>query len=155
VSDPPRYCAGALILDDAGRIFIQRRSAAVPLFAGCWDIVGGHLEPGESAQEALRREIAEETGWALSHILADLGEIEYVGDDGVRRVEQDFLVRVEGDLRKPRLAPAEHTEWRWIDRTEAGAIGEPGANGHRRPGDELTQRLIGTAFAVAREIGLA
>jgi 8-oxo-dGTP diphosphatase len=155
VSDAPRYCAGALILDDAGRIFIHRRAPGVSLFPGCWDIVGGHLEDGESVHDALRREIAEETGWALSHVLADLGQIEYLGDDGVPRVEQDFLVRVEGDLRAPRLAPAEHTEWRWIDRAEAGTIGEPGANGYRRPGDELTQRIIGTGFAVAREIGLA
>jgi 8-oxo-dGTP pyrophosphatase MutT (NUDIX family) len=144
-----------LIIDDDGRIFIQRRAPGRPLFAGCWDIVGGHLEPDESFDDALRREIAEETGWRLSHVLAQLDEIEYVGDDGVTRVERDYLVRVEGDLRRPRLAPAEHTEWRWVDRAEAEKIGEPDGNGYRRPGEELTRRIIGTGFAVAREIGLA
>jgi 8-oxo-dGTP pyrophosphatase MutT (NUDIX family) len=153
--DEPRRCAGALILDDDGRIFIQRRAHTRELFPGCWDIVGGHLEAGESFHDALGREIAEETGWKLSHVLADLGEIEYVGDDGVSRLERDFLVRVDGDLRMPRLAPAEHTEWRWIGATDVDAIGAPGANGYRRPGEELTHRIIGTGFAVAREIGVA
>ena len=27
-----------------------------------WDVPGGHLEPGESAEEAMRREVLEETG---------------------------------------------------------------------------------------------
>ena len=47
VSTEPLRCAGALIVDDDGRIFIQRRSPHRRLFPNCWDIVGGHLEPGE------------------------------------------------------------------------------------------------------------
>jgi 8-oxo-dGTP pyrophosphatase MutT (NUDIX family) len=35
-------------VDDDGRIFFQRRSPTRKLFRNSWDIVGGHLEPGES-----------------------------------------------------------------------------------------------------------
>jgi 8-oxo-dGTP pyrophosphatase MutT (NUDIX family) len=152
VSDEPRRCAGAVIIDDNGRIFIQRRAPTQTLFPNAWDIVGGHLEPGESFHDALRREVTEETGWQLSHVLAELDEIEYVGDDGVRRQERDFLVRVDGDLRAPRLAPAEHTEWRWIGPAEIGVIGD---DGHRGPGDDLAYRIVTRGFAAAREIGLS
>jgi 8-oxo-dGTP pyrophosphatase MutT (NUDIX family) len=96
-------CAAALIFDGAGRIFVQRRSPGRRLFPGAWDVVGGHLEPGETTLDALRREIEEETGWRLATILAELGPVTYTGDDGLTRVEEDFLVRVEGDLDRPRL----------------------------------------------------
>ena len=101
VSTEPLRCAGALIVDHDGRIFFQRRSPATTPFPNCWDIVGGHLEPGEDIDEALRREITEETGWVLSHVLGQVGEYRYVGDDGLARIENDFLVRVDGDLDRP------------------------------------------------------
>jgi 8-oxo-dGTP diphosphatase len=93
VADEPLRCAGALIVDDAGRIFVQRRALDRRLFPGAWDIVGGHVEPGESVDEALRREVTEETGWQISHVLAEIGVFRYVGDDHRPRIEQDFLVR--------------------------------------------------------------
>ncbi len=46
-----------LIVDAAGRVLLQRRSDD-----GLWGLPGGALEPGESLEEAARREIREETG---------------------------------------------------------------------------------------------
>jgi 8-oxo-dGTP pyrophosphatase MutT (NUDIX family) len=146
----PLRCAGALILDDEGRIFVQRRAPTRRLFPNCWDIVGGHLEPGESHDDALRREITEETGWRLSHVLAELDEISYTGDDGIDRVERDFLVRVEGNLFSPHLQADEHTEWRWIDESQIDLIDE-----HRASGDKLAREIVSAGFRLARELGLA
>ncbi|MFC8618201.1 NUDIX domain-containing protein [Micromonospora purpureochromogenes] len=50
----PLRCAGALIVDDDGRLFLQRRSPERSLFPNAWDIVGGHREPGGTAVAALR-----------------------------------------------------------------------------------------------------
>ncbi|MER5962874.1 (deoxy)nucleoside triphosphate pyrophosphohydrolase [Streptomyces sp. NPDC002057] len=51
--------AGALY--DRGRLLAARRSAPVEL-AGRWELPGGKLEPGESPEEALVRELREELG---------------------------------------------------------------------------------------------
>ncbi|GAB3053853.1 NUDIX domain-containing protein [Micromonospora schwarzwaldensis] len=147
-TDPLR-CAGALIVDDDGRIFVQRRSPRRRLFPNCWDIAGGHLEPGEEIDDALRREVTEETGWAVSHVLGLVGEYRYTGDDGLDRVETDFLVRVDGDLSRPRLEPTEHTEFRWLAERDLDLLDE-----HRDVNDGLIRQIVADGFAALRSIGL-
>ncbi|MFF5785222.1 (deoxy)nucleoside triphosphate pyrophosphohydrolase [Streptomyces sp. NPDC012693] len=56
---PVVVVAGALY--DRGRLLAARRSAPAEL-AGRWELPGGKLEPGESAEEALVRELREELG---------------------------------------------------------------------------------------------
>ncbi|WFE37492.1 NUDIX domain-containing protein [Micromonospora sp. WMMD998] len=147
-TDPLR-CAGALIVDDDGRIFVQRRAPGRRLFPNCWDIAGGHLEPGEEIDDALRREVTEETGWAVSHVLGLVGEYRYTADDGLTRVETDFLVRVDGDLSRPRLEPTEHTEFRWLAERDIALLDE-----HRDVNDGMIRRILADGFAALRSIGL-
>jgi 8-oxo-dGTP diphosphatase len=147
VTEPLR-CAGALIVDDDGRIFIQRRSAGRRLFPDTWDIVGGHVEAGETVQEALAREVTEETGWSVSHVIGDIGDHAYTGDDGIDRVETDFVIRVDGDLSRPRLEVGKHTEYRWIGPDEVGVLDEN--NGV----DGVVRKIVEDGFALLRSIGL-
>jgi 8-oxo-dGTP pyrophosphatase MutT (NUDIX family) len=49
--------AGAAIFDDAGRILLQEKT-----FEAGWFLPGGAIEPGEHPEQALIREVAEETG---------------------------------------------------------------------------------------------
>ncbi|GAA4298738.1 (deoxy)nucleoside triphosphate pyrophosphohydrolase [Streptomyces venetus] len=51
---------GAALVDD-GRLLAARRSAPVEL-AGRWELPGGKVEPGETADVALVRELREELG---------------------------------------------------------------------------------------------
>jgi 8-oxo-dGTP diphosphatase len=51
---------GAALVDD-GRLLAARRSAPVEL-AGRWELPGGKVEPGETADAALVRELREELG---------------------------------------------------------------------------------------------
>lgn len=112
-SNEPRRVVGALIRDPYDRIFVQRRSAGRRLFPGCWDIVGGAVEEGESLLDALRREIAEETGWQLRHVLSRVAHEEWTAD-GLRHIESDYVVEVDGDLSSPELERDKHTEFTWI-----------------------------------------
>jgi 8-oxo-dGTP diphosphatase len=145
----PLRVAGALVVHDDGRIFFQKRSTLRKLFPNTWDIVGGHVEPGETLDEALRREVAEETGWQLSVVLGMVGEYAYTGEDGVERRETDFLVRVDGDLDRPRLETDKHTEYRWLGRDELAVLDESsGVN------DGMIRRIAEDGFAVLRLLGL-
>lgn len=149
MSTEPLLCAGALVVDDSGRFFFQRRSAQRKLFPNTWDIVGGHLEPGESLDEALRREVYEETGWTVALVLGLVGEYGYRGDDGLDRLETDFLVRVDGDLARPRLEVGKHTEFRWLAEDELDILDE-----HRHVNDGLIRRIAEDGFAALHAIGL-
>ncbi|MEW2474349.1 NUDIX domain-containing protein [Micromonospora gifhornensis] len=145
MSVEPLRCAGALIVDPEGRLFFQRRSPDRRLFPNCWDIVGGHLEPGETVEEALRREVLEETGWRVAEILGPVGEFRYVGDDGLTRIEYDWLVRVDGDLATPVLEAGKHTEYRWLGPDDVDVLDE-----HRHVNEGLIRQIAERAFALLR-----
>jgi RimJ/RimL family protein N-acetyltransferase len=106
-------CVGALIRDNRNRVYVHRRSASRRLLPGTWDVVGGHVEAGETPQQALAREIAEETGWRLRRIEAKVADWEW-SHDGIMRRELDYMVEVDGDLGAPRLEEGKHDAYAWL-----------------------------------------
>ena len=56
----PVLSAAGVVVDEGGRVLLIRRGKAPDL--GEWSIPGGAVELGESLEDALRREIREETG---------------------------------------------------------------------------------------------
>ncbi|MCX6259948.1 MAG: NUDIX domain-containing protein [Bacteroidia bacterium] len=51
------------LFNDRGELFLQKRAMSKDLLPGYWDTsVGGHMSPGESPEEALKRETLEELG---------------------------------------------------------------------------------------------
>jgi 8-oxo-dGTP diphosphatase len=60
-AEPPLVaCVGAVVQDPTGRLLLIRRGHDP--HAGLWSLPGGRVEPGESLEEAVRREVREETG---------------------------------------------------------------------------------------------
>jgi len=54
----PEPTAGALVFNSEGKLFLMKSHK----WKDKWVIPGGHIELGESIEEALKREIREETG---------------------------------------------------------------------------------------------
>ena len=57
----PVDVAVGVLIDDAGRFLLTSRPAG-KVYAGYWEFPGGKVEPGESIEQALRRELHEELG---------------------------------------------------------------------------------------------
>ncbi len=51
---------------EQGRVLLSRRAG--PPMQGYWDLVGGFMEPGETPDEAVAREVKEETGCLLTDL---------------------------------------------------------------------------------------
>lgn len=59
-ADEPIPCVGAVLTDESGRLLLIRR--ANDPGRGLWSLPGGRVEPGETDEQAVVREVAEETG---------------------------------------------------------------------------------------------
>ncbi|ARH94786.1 NUDIX hydrolase [Streptomyces sp. MOE7] len=137
------WAVGAVILNADGAAFAQKRNPSRRLFPDAWDIVGGHVEAGETLLAALAREIEEETGWHLRHVRRYLGTSTWTGDDGAGlRHEADYLVEVDGDLDRPALEWSKHTAYGWFGLDSLSRLKE-----HRAPGDFFIHDLLARAMS--------
>ncbi len=98
----------AALIEEGGRILLARRKPGKHM-AGRWELPGGKVEPGESPEQSLARELAEELA-----IEARVGE--FLCDapfdrDGVRL--ELLVYRVERIAGEPQLL--EHEEIRWVE----------------------------------------
>ena len=108
---------GIAILIDEGVAYaacIGRRNRAGRLE---WCLPKGHLERGETPEQAAVREVAEETGIA-AEVIRQLGTIDYwfTGDDRrVHKVVHHFLLEAKsGDITTENDPDQEAEEARWI-----------------------------------------
>ena len=86
-------CVGAIVRDGAGRLLLIKRGHDPE--AGKWSLPGGRIEPGETAAQALVREMREETG--LTVVPGPLlGAVERPGPGGSIIDIRDYAATVTG-----------------------------------------------------------
>jgi 8-oxo-dGTP diphosphatase len=90
---PEIAAVGAIAVRDGALLLIRRGHAPS---RGRWSLPGGRVEPGETAREALVREMAEETGLVVD-VGELVGEVVRPGANGDTYRIQDFRVTVAGD----------------------------------------------------------
>lgn len=79
---------------------------------GRWSVPGGKIEPGETDQQALIREVVEETGLRIS-VLGYLGSVRRPGPAGAVFDIHDYRCRVDGGALRP---GDDADDARWCDR---------------------------------------
>jgi len=62
----PVDVAVGVLIDATGRFLLTSRPEG-KVYAGHWEFPGGKVEPGESVEQALRRELHEELGITIGH----------------------------------------------------------------------------------------
>ncbi len=97
---------GAVIVR-AGQVLCARRGP-VGALPGMWEFPGGKIEPGESAEQALRREILEELGCSIE-VGQQITTTTHAYDFGVVRLTTYACSLTDGEP-----TPTEHDEIRWV-----------------------------------------
>ena len=124
---PYRPCAGVMLLNRDGRVFVGQRLDSV---VEAWQMPQGGIDPGEDALEAAWRELWEETGVERRHaeLVAEAPEELYydLPEDLAGRLwkgkwrgqrQRWFLFRFLGEDSDVNIQTAEpeFRAWRWAD----------------------------------------
>lgn len=109
-------CVGALLI--RGEEVLLGRRAAHKTYPGHWDLVGGHVEPGESPEAALSRELREEIGVTPTEWVM-LERYEFT-DEGA--ASELLVFKVTSWSGEPALANDEHIELRWHPLSDASEL---------------------------------
>jgi 8-oxo-dGTP diphosphatase len=116
--DNPAPTASALVVDARGRVLLARRG--IQPFLGLWDVPGGFIRSGEGGEEAVHRELREETGLAVEvgEVLAILPDT--YGDDGETTLNIFYLATIASGDPQP---ASDVSELAWF---APDALPEPG-----------------------------
>jgi acetyl-CoA carboxylase carboxyl transferase subunit beta len=107
---------------DASEVLLVRR--ARPPRAGAWTLPGGRPELGESLEQAVVREVAEETGLRVQ-VVRELAIVD-IGSEGFHYRIHDFLCALTADAANAPLRPADDAldaTWALAEPTTLDALG--------------------------------
>lgn len=114
-----RIYVGAVLIRDEDRrdasplVLLGRREAGRAFYPGVWDVLGGHLEPGETSEQALARELREEVG-VTPTAWHYLGEFREPLPDGEEYMVLHLYAVTDWTGVPHNRAPEEHSEISWF-----------------------------------------
>ena len=109
-------CVGAIITDAAGRLLLIKRGHEPG--KGLWSIPGGRVEPGETDDQAVIREVREETGLVVRPGRL-IGAVRRVAPGGAVLDIRDYAATVTGGT----LAAGDDADAaRWAGRAELAGL---------------------------------
>lgn len=119
-ADPVHVTASAVVLDGTGRTLLHRHRRL-----GIWLQPGGHVDPGERPEDAVLREVAEETGLAASHPDGRPRPVHVdVHEGGRGHLHLDLRYLVHAPPEEPQPPAGESQEVSWLTYAEAAQRGD-------------------------------
>ena len=97
------------VIASGGAILLLRRPAD-DFMGGIYELPSGKVEPGEVLDEALVREVKEESGLDVEDVTNYLGSFDYTSGSGRKTRQFTFAVTVTST---ERVVLQEHDEYRW------------------------------------------
>lgn len=97
--------SGAIIYD--GALLIVRRAEHDEHYAGYWELPGGGVDEGETLEQALVREVFEETGLTVTGVQPFYYSFTYGNT-----LERHYKCEVTSSDVK--ISPEEHQDYKWV-----------------------------------------
>lgn len=138
------HVAVGVVIDAASRVLIALRDKQAHQ-GGLWEFPGGKCEPGETIEEALRRELQEELG---IEVLSDAPLCKIVHDYGDKKVLLEVR-RVLSFSGEPKGREGQAVRWSAIDELDPAQF--PAANGEIIQRIQLVDHIAITGSASSNE----
>lgn len=101
----------AVIRDDKGKILIAQRNLKKSQ-GGLWEFPGGKIEPNETREDAIVREIKEELG-------INIRAKKYIGQKVFNYPEKSInLIAIECSKKDGEIKLLEHEDIKWVSKSE-------------------------------------
>ncbi len=102
-----KFVAGGVLVRGEKVLVLRRKPD--DFMPGIYELPSGVVEPRETIEEGLRREVLEETALAVEEIVSYLGHFDYTSGSGKKTRQFNFVVRAQsGNVRM-----TEHDDYAW------------------------------------------
>ena len=114
--------SNAFILNRKNQILLVKRALDDTDYPGHWELPGGKIDYGETAQESLQREVKEECGLDVNVLIPLASNFFYIGETQI--FETTFLCEISDGKSNVKLSH-EHSEYKWVNPDDIDSLKLP------------------------------